>query len=94
MRPDEQFEGAGFTDIQVDLQEPNLATVVINGVTTTGTWTMMYDQAFIIETALFRFVANFKYTVKPENVENVSKFTSSSYALFNTQCNATMVGVQ
>lgn len=43
---------------------PDLATVVIAGVSYNGTWSMMYDQGFIVETPELRFIANFKYTVK------------------------------
>jgi hypothetical protein len=72
---------------------PDLATVVISGITYNGTWSMMYDQGFIVETDELRFIANFKYTVKQEELENVARIGSATYEAFNNQCNATMVGI-
>ena len=43
---------------------PDQAIVTIQGISYNGTWSMMYDQGFIVEAAEFRFIANFKYTVK------------------------------
>ena len=53
---------------------------------------MVYDQGFIIDTIFARFIANFKYTVKPNNIENVTDLGVSTYALFDNYCNETMVG--
>ena len=53
---------------------------------------MMYDQGFIVETETHRFIANFKYTVKKEELKNVGKMGSATYEGFDNNCSATMVG--
>jgi hypothetical protein len=66
-----------------------------------GTWSTIYDQAFKIELENGqRFLANFKYSVKPEisrepTVDGESEFISLStgdYNKFDSQCDKTMVG--
>jgi hypothetical protein len=55
---------------------------------------MMYDQGFVIETNTKRYYTNFKYELKPENME-VNKLrlaTHTAYANFNSICYSTMVG--
>ena len=67
----------------------------------TGTWSTIYDQAFKIELENgLRFLANFKYTVKPNITANplTSSFTmmadlkTGDYNKFNSECDKTMVG--
>ena len=62
--------------------------------TVTGTWSMMYDQGFVVETNLFRAYANFKYSLKPEYTtpDLISKLESGSYEAFNSECDKTMIG--
>ncbi len=66
-----------------------------------GTWSTIYDQAFKIELENgLRFLANFKYTIKP-NIssdpinDGYNKFVqvkSGDYGKFDSQCDKTMVG--
>jgi hypothetical protein len=65
------------------LEMPDQATIVIEGIAYNGTWSMMYDQGFIVEVAELRFIANFKYTVKQEELANVAKIGSTTYEAFN-----------
>lgn len=67
----------------------------------TGTWSTIYDQSFKIELENgIRFLANFKYTIKPEisslpQTEGSDKFESTKtgdYGKFDSQCDKTMVG--
>jgi len=67
----------------------------------TGTWSTIYDQSFKIELENgLRFLANFKYTIKPElsalpQQEGASHFESiktGDYGKFDSQCDKTMVG--
>ena len=67
----------------------------------TGTWSTIYDQSFMIELENgLRFLANFKYTMKPEvsknpNSEGALKFAeikSGDYNKFDSHCDKTMVG--
>jgi hypothetical protein len=66
-----------------------------------GTWSTIYDQAFTVELGNgIRFVANYKYSVKPEISEDPTKdgaamFSSlktGDYNKFNSECDKTMVG--
>lgn len=53
---------------------------------------MVYDQGMAVETEDFRFVANFKYTVKPGSYYFLEELGVSSYGDFDTRCDQTMVG--
>ena len=66
-----------------------------------GTWSTIYDQSFKIELENgVRFLANFKYSVKPEIsrqpiVDGEGEFislTTGDYVKFDSQCDKTMVG--
>ena len=66
-----------------------------------GTWSPIYDQAFKIELKNgLRFLANFKYTVKPEISKEPTKdgsdefqsLKTGDYNKFDTHCDKTMVG--
>lgn len=70
-----------------------------------GHWTSIYDQAFNIELDNgMRFLANFKYDIKPEVSKDpfqdaissgIGKFAAmetGDYEKFNSECGATMVG--
>jgi len=66
-----------------------------------GTWSTIYDQAFRIELDNgLRFVANFKYSVKPEISQDPTKdgqeeflsLKAGDYNKFDTHCDRTMVG--
>ena len=66
-----------------------------------GTWSTIYDQAFrVLLNNGVRFLANFKYTVKPEiskdpTADGVGEFMhlqEGDYAKFDSHCNGTMVG--
>lgn len=67
----------------------------------TGTWSTIYDQSFKIELENgMRFLANFKYTIKPEisalpQQDGFNQFDSvktGDYGKFDSQCDKTMVG--
>lgn len=67
----------------------------------TGTWSTIYDQSFKVELENgLRFLANFKYTIKPDisalpQKEGSDKFESvktGDYGKFDSQCDKTMVG--
>lgn len=67
----------------------------------TGTWSTIYDQSFKVELENgIRFLANFKYTIKPElsalpQTEGASHFETiktGDYGKFDSQCDKTMVG--
>ena len=52
----------------IELKEPNIALVTYpDGTDSDSTWTMVYDQGFVIETPIYRFVANFKHTLKDDH---------------------------
>ena len=70
-----------------------------------GRWTSIYDQAFNIELDNgMRFVANFRYNIKPEvstdpftqaresGVAGFGQIESGDYDKFNSECGKTMVG--
>lgn len=66
-----------------------------------GTWSPIYDQAVKIELKNgLRFLANFKYTVKPEISQDPTKdgsdefqsLKAGDYNKFDTHCDRTMVG--
>lgn len=66
-----------------------------------GTWSTIYDQSYRIELENgLRFLANFKYTVKPEisndpTKDGGSEFTqlkTGDYGKFDTHCDKTMIG--
>ena len=79
----------------VTLSDPNDARVTgPSGDVTDGSWTMLYDQGFTIETAKHRFVANFKYELKPEyrSEKSLSDLEVYQYERFNSYCYSTMVG--
>ena len=66
-----------------------------------GTWSPVYDQSFVVELENgLRFLANFKYTLKPDVTKDpvhaqASKFDglkSGDYAKFDSLCDQTMVG--
>lgn len=66
-----------------------------------GTWSPIYDQAFKIELNNgLRFLANFKYTVKPEISKDPIKdgsdefqaLKAGDYNKFDTHCDRTMIG--
>jgi hypothetical protein len=66
-----------------------------------GKWSPIYDQSFsvMLENGM-RFLANFKYTIKPEISKNpiedgAIKFKdvkTGDYGKFDSQCDQTMVG--
>lgn len=70
----------------------------------TGTWSTVYDQAFKIELENgLRFLANFKYSLKPEVSPNpqalaqthfsqLSELKTGDYGKFNSECDKTMIG--
>ena len=47
------FGSASTLDYKIDLQEPNLALIEVDGDTFKGTWTMLTDQGLLIN-----FIAN------------------------------------
>jgi hypothetical protein len=66
-----------------------------------GTWSTVYDQALEIELGNgLRFLANFKYAVKPDisiepTTDGAEEFVSlktGDYNKFNSHCDKTMVG--
>ena len=66
-----------------------------------GTWSTIYDQAFRVYLDNgTRFVANFKYSVKPEvstdpTADGQSEFANlkeGDYSKFDSQCDKSMVG--
>ena len=66
-----------------------------------GSWSTIYDQSFKIELQNgLRFLANFKYSVKPEisrepTADGPAEFTAlqtGDYGKFDSQCDKTMVG--
>jgi len=66
-----------------------------------GSWSNIYDQSFRIELENgLRFLANFKYTVKPEiskdptkdSPEEFSSLKTADYVKFDTHCDNTMIG--
>lgn len=69
---------------------------------TTGTWSTVYDQSFKIELDNgMRFLANFKYSLKPTISADPAKETdfkklddlkTGDYAKFNSECDKTMIG--
>ena len=74
-----------------DCKETNIA----------GTWSTIYDQAFKVELENgMRFLANFKYSVKPQisqdptndGAEEFISLKTGDYNKFNSQCDKTMVG--
>ena len=78
------------------LSQPNLAEVTRpDGSIIKGTWTIMYDQALILETPECRFYSNFKHTLKPDyhDIESLSDLHEASYEAFNSECHKTMVGM-
>lgn len=67
----------------------------------TGKWSTIYDQAFMVELDNgLRFIANFRYSVKPNISANpandlFSKFTglkTGDYDRFDSVCDKTMIG--
>lgn len=67
----------------------------------TGKWSPIYDQSFAIELENgLRFLANFKYTIKPEISQEPTsdggiKFKdvkTGDYGKFDSHCDQTMVG--
>ena len=67
----------------------------------TGTWSTVYDQSFKIELENgLRFLANFKYSIKPELSQNpnrdgvaaFSQIKTGDYGKFDSQCDKTMIG--
>ena len=67
----------------------------------TGTWSTIYDQAFKVELENgMRFLANFKYAVKPTISKDPTKdgadefvaLKTGDYNKFNSHCDKTMVG--
>ena len=66
-----------------------------------GTWSTIYDQAFKVELENGqRFLANFKYAVKPQiskdptkdGAEEFVSLKTGDYNKFNSHCDKTMVG--
>ena len=66
-----------------------------------GNWSPVYDQSFKVELDNgLRFLANFKYSVKPTISEDPTKdgadefisLKTGDYNKFDTQCDKTMVG--
>jgi hypothetical protein len=66
-----------------------------------GQWSTIYDQSFKVELDNgLRFLANFKYTVKPEisqdptqdGADEFSTLKTGDYSKFDTQCDKTMIG--
>lgn len=82
------------------------AILCVDGVTCqtehlTGTWSTIYDQSMKIELENgYRFLANFKYTIKDDISKNPLKDGSDrfetvktgDYGKFDSQCDKTMVG--
>jgi len=69
--------------------------------TVNGNWSPIYDQAFRVELDNgLRFLANFKYSVKPEistdptrdGAEEFNALKTGDYNKFNSECDKTMVG--
>ena len=69
--------------------------------TVAGQWSTIYDQSFKVELDNgLRFLANFKYTVKPEisqdptqdGADEFSTLKTGDYSKFDTQCDKTMIG--
>jgi hypothetical protein len=71
----------------------------------TGTWSNIYDQGFQINLENgMRFVANFKYSIKPnitkaplslvqtEQASELWDLKTSDYFKFNSECDKTMIG--
>ena len=69
-----------------------------------GTWTTIYDQAFMVELdSGIRFLANFKYSVKPDISEDpisdgdeqespLHGLNTANYDKFDSVCDKTMIG--
>ena len=69
-----------------------------------GTWTTMYDQAFMVELESgIRFLANFRYSVKPDISDDpisdgdqsespLFNLGTADYDKFDSVCDKTMVG--
>lgn len=66
-----------------------------------GTWSTIYDQSFKIELENgLRFLANFKYSVKPdisqhpytEGADKFEQLKTGDYGKFDSQCDQTMIG--
>jgi len=66
-----------------------------------GTWSTIYDQAFKVELENgMRFLANFKYAVKPtiskdptkDGADEFVSLKTGDYNKFNSHCDKTMVG--
>ena len=66
-----------------------------------GTWSTVYDQSFKIELENgLRFLANFKYSIKPtisahpvkDGAEKFEAVKTGDYGKFDSQCDKTMIG--
>ena len=56
---------------------------------------MLYDQGIVVETSKFRFYANFKYTLKKDEIDllGLRSLSEASYDSFNSLCFQTMPGL-
>lgn len=59
---------------------------------TTGSWSLIYDQGFFVSIDGYRFYANFKYEIKPENEGDADFLSGSDVDKFNSICDKTMPG--
>lgn len=57
-----------------------------------ASWSMMYDQAFVVQSPEYRFIANFKYVIQPSAIDFIEALSTSSYEKFDSLCNETMIG--
>jgi cathepsin C len=74
--------------LTVTLTQPNIATAVDQrGVSSTGTWTMVYDEGFEVNIGGFSYFAFMKY--KPRKK---TQLTSDEVSDYISYCDKTMVG--
>jgi hypothetical protein len=83
-------------DVEVQLMEPNIAIIKRSPedgkeMTEVGHWSLIYDQAVIVQFDDYRFTTNFKYAKK--GGASLDSLDFASYDSFESMCDRTMVGL-
>ena len=59
-----------------------------------GSWSVVYDQAIVVELPRGKFMANMRYNLKPNvQASQYDSLNTGSYNQFDSVCDETMVGV-
>ena len=84
------FPEGSFSRYVVKLKDEDLAELTKDGgsSTSSGKWSMLYDQGLIVDTDNTRYYTNFKYTLLSSISEpaEIKRVEVSDYEKFNSQC--------